>query len=234
MAVIYYADDEQEIREVVASFLQNEGHEVISFENGDLLFAEFQKKECDLVILDIMMPGTDGIGILQKLRGISKVPVILLTAKDTDADYYNGLALGSDDYLTKPFKPILLSAKINALLRRIRFENEDKPSDKKTDIICGNVCYSYVKHELAVNDKPLSLTPTELKFLIFMMERFEEAVSKELVLDTIWDINSGVESRVADETNRRLRRKMAVAGADVYVQTVWGYGFKLTKCGVQI
>lgn len=234
MAVIYYADDEREIRDVVASFLQNEGHEVTSFENGDLLFEAFLKKECDLVILDIMMPGTDGIGILQKLRGISKVPVILLTAKDTDADYYNGLALGSDDYLTKPFKPILLSAKINALFRRIRFENEDKPSDKKADITCGNVCYSYVKHELAVNDKPLSLTPTELKFLIFMMEHFEEAVSKELVLDTIWDINSEIESRVADETNRRLRRKMTAAGADVYVQTVWGYGFKLTKCGEQI
>ncbi len=234
MAVIYYADDEREIREVVSSFLKNEGHEVTSFENGDLLFAAFQKKGCDLVILDIMMPGTDGIGILQKLRGISKVPVILLTAKDTDADYYNGLVLGSDDYLTKPFKPILLSAKINALLRRIRFENEDKPSDKKTDLVCGNVRYSYMKHELTVKNCPLPLTPTELKFLIFMMEHFEEAVSKDVVLDTIWDINSEIESRVADETNRRLRRKMTAAGADVYVQTVWGYGFKLTKRGEQV
>ncbi len=234
METIYYADDEKEIREVVSSFLKNEGHEVTAFENGDLLFSAFQERSCDLVILDIMMPGTDGIGILQKLRGFSKVPVILLTAKDTDADYYNGLALGSDDYLTKPFKPILLSAKINALLRRIRFENEDKPSGKKTDLACGNVRYSYTKHELTVDGKLLFLTPTELKFLIFMMEHFEEAVSKDVVLDTIWDINCEIESRVADETNRRLRRKMTAAGADVYVQTVWGYGFKLTKCGEQV
>ena len=231
MAFIYYADDEQEIRDVVSSFLISEGHEVTTFENGDLLFKAFQEKECDLVILDIMMPGTDGIGILQQIRGISKVPVILLTAKDTDADYYNGLALGSDDYLTKPFKPIMLSAKINALMRRIRFENEDRSTDKKTDLICGNVRYSYVKHELAVNDRPLSLTPTELKFLIYMMEHFEEAVSKEVVLETIWDINHDIESRVADETNRRLRRKTTAAGADISVQRVWGYGFKLTKRG---
>ena len=131
MAAIYYADDEENIREVVGSFLANEGHEVRTFENGDLLFEAFEKQECDLVILDIMMPGTDGIGILQKIRKISNVPVILLTAKDTDMDYYNGLALGSDDYLTKPFKPLILSAKINALLRRSRYENTAKKGKRK-------------------------------------------------------------------------------------------------------
>lgn len=228
MAEIYYADDEREIREVVSSFLKNEGHAVTSFADGEALLSAFQMKQCDLVILDIMMPELDGIETLTRIRKMSKVPVILLTAKDTDSDYYNGLALGSDDYLTKPFKPIILSAKINALLRRVRFENEDK-ADATGDMQCGNVCYSEKRHSVTVNGKPLELTPTELHFLLYMMKRYDEAVKKETVLDEIWDMNSEIESRVADETNRRLRKKMQAAGADVYVQTVWGYGFKLTR-----
>ena len=233
MAAIYYADDEETIREVVGSFLANEGHEVRTFENGDLLFEAFEKQECDLVILDIMMPGTDGIGILQKIRKISNVPVILLTAKDTDMDYYNGLALGSDDYLTKPFKPLILSAKINALLRRARYENSAKKREEEKDLACGNVKYSRVKHEVTVNHAVISLTPTEMRFLAYMMQHFEEAVQKEVLLDEIWGINSEIESRVADETNRRLRKKLTAAGADVYIQTVWGYGFKLTRISGQ-
>ena len=231
MAKIYYADDEEDIREVVGSFLRNEGHEVQTFETGDLLFDTFTHSPCDLVILDIMMPGTDGIGVLQKIRKTSKVPVILLTARDTDMDLYNGLALGSDDYLVKPFKPLILSARINALLRRVRFDNTADSGNKGNteDITCGNLHYSQVRHEVAVKDIKVSLTPTEMKFLEYMMQHFEEAVPKDTLLNTIWGMNSEIESRVADETSRRLRKKLTAAGADVYIQTVWGYGFKLTK-----
>lgn len=87
MAVIFYAEDEKEIRDIVSAFLVNDGYEVVTFENGDLLLEEFKNRPCDLVLLDIMMPGTDGIGVLTALRAISKVPVIMLTAKDTDSDY---------------------------------------------------------------------------------------------------------------------------------------------------
>lgn len=146
MAKIYYADDEKEIRDIVSAFLQNDGYEVSAFETGDLLLEAFRKESCDLVILDIMMPGTDGIGILTALRSISKVPVILLTAKDTDSDYYNGLSLGNDDYITKPFKPMILSAKIKALLRRVQFENERSSDRQSEDIVCGNLHYSGKKH----------------------------------------------------------------------------------------
>ena len=229
MAKIYYADDEEEIREVVGSFLRNEGHEVKTFETGDQLYDYFEKEPADLVILDIMMPGTDGIGILQKIRKSSNVPVILLTARDTDMDLYNGLALGSDDYLVKPFKPLVLSARINALLRRVRFDNSEKKQETGEDLQCGNVCYSQKRHEVTVNGNPISLTPTEMKFLEYMMQHFEEAVSKDTILNAIWGMSSEIESRVADETSRRLRKKLTAAGADVYIQTVWGYGFKLTR-----
>lgn len=228
MAKIFYADDEEEIRNVVGSFLKNEGHEVQTFATGDLLFDAFKDAECDLVILDIMMPGTDGIGILQKIRGISNVPVILLTARDTDIDFYNALALGGDDYLTKPFKPIILGAKINALLRRVRYETKSKESDISGDLVCGNVTYIPSRHEICVKGNPVPLTPTEMKYLIFMMQHFEEAVQKETLLDQIWGITCEIESRTVDETNRRLRKKLTASGADIYLQTVWGYGFKLT------
>lgn len=231
MAAIYYADDEQEIREIVSAFLRNDGHEVTAFENGDLLLAAFREKPCDLVLLDIMMPGTDGIGVLTALRAISTVPVILLTAKDTDSDYYNGLSLGSDDYIAKPFKPMILSAKVHALLRRVQYENQGGMEPGTADLHCGNLHYDSRKREFSVSGAPLHLTPTEIKFLTYMMQHFDESVSKNRLLDVVWDIDTEIESRVADETNRRLRKKMTAAGADVYVQTVWGYGFKLTKKG---
>lgn len=229
MAKIYYADDEKEIRDIVSTFLVNEGYAVHAFETGDLLLEKFKESPCDLVILDIMMPGTDGIGILTALRSISKVPVIMLTAKDSDSDYYSGLSLGSDDYIAKPFKPLILSAKIKALLRRIEYEKMSGERSSDRDLQCGNLKYSAKKRIFTVKQTELYLTPTEMKFLEFMMQHFEEAVSKNEILDTVWNINFDIESRVADETNRRLRKKLTAAGADVYVQTVWGYGFKLTK-----
>ncbi|MDO5401436.1 MAG: response regulator transcription factor [Eubacteriales bacterium] len=229
MATIYYADDEQEIREIVSAFLRNDGHEVVTFENGDLLLAAFRERPCDLVLLDIMMPGTDGIGVLTALRSTSTVPVILLTAKDTDSDYYTGLSLGSDDYITKPFKPMILSAKVHALLRRVQYESQPRAEQDTADLRCGNLYYDGRKQEFSVGGTFLRLTPTEMKFLAYMMGRFEENVSKADLMDAVWDIDTEIESRAADETNRRLRKKLTAAGADVYAQTVWGYGFKLTK-----
>lgn len=234
MATIYYADDEQEIREIVSAFLRNDGHEVVSFENGDLLLATFRERPCDLVLLDIMMPGTDGIGVLTALRAISTVPVILLTAKDTDSDYYNGLSLGSDDYITKPFKPVILSAKIHALLRRVQYASPSHTEPDTAGLCCGNLRYDGRKREFSVAGTPLRLTPTEMRFLAYMMAHFDESISKTRLLDAVWDIHAEIESRGADETNRRLRKKLTAAGADVSVQTVWGYGFKLTKKGTDV
>lgn len=226
---IYFADDEKNIRDVVAMFLKSDGYDIIAFETGDKLFEAFKQSPCDLVLLDVMMPGTDGLGILTKLREISKVPVILLTAKDTESDHYSGLMLGSDDYIIKPFKPMILSAKIKALMRRIQLENKSKPDETTDEIRYGNLVCSDKKHEISVNGKPVNLTPTEMKFLLHMMKHFGEAVSKDEILDAVWGMASEIETRVTDETNRRIRKKLTSAGANVYVQTVWGYGFKMTE-----
>lgn len=232
MARIYAADDEKDIRDIIEMFLANEGYEVVTFSSGDALYEAFEQQSCDLVLLDIMMPGTDGLTICNKLRRISSVPIILLTAKDTDSDYIAGLTLGSDDYMTKPFRPTILIAKIKALLRRVELELSKQPHQIKEEsagsLACGDLSYNKKAHALRCNNQEVKLTATELRFLLYLMERQDEAVSKDEILDKIWGYTAEVETRVADETNRRLRKKLTQAGSRMYVQTVWGYGFKFT------
>ena len=132
---IYIADDEQNIRLGIKTFLENSGFSVEDFENGDLLMAAFMESPADLVILDVMMPGSNGFVICKELRKISRVPVIMLTARDSDLDYATGLDLGSDDYLTKPFSPMALTMRVKALFRRMEFDRqtftESDPSSEK-------------------------------------------------------------------------------------------------------
>ena len=121
---IYIADDETNIRLAIKTFLENAGYNVKDFETGDLLLAAFTEAPSDLVILDVMMPGTNGFIICKELRKASYVPVIMLTARDSDLDYATGLDLGSDDYLTKPFSPMALVMRVKALFRRMEFDRQ--------------------------------------------------------------------------------------------------------------
>lgn len=121
---IYIADDEINIRSAIKTFLENAGYIVEDFETGDLLLAAFTESPSDLVILDVMMPGSNGFVICKEIRKISLVPVIMLTARDSDLDYATGLDLGSDDYLTKPFSPMALVMRVKALFRRMEFDRK--------------------------------------------------------------------------------------------------------------
>jgi len=128
---IYIADDETNIRLGIKTFLENAGYAVEDFETGDLLLSAFMKNPADLVVLDVMMPGSNGFVICKELRKISTVPIIMVTARDSDLDYATGLDLGSDDYLTKPFSPMALIMRINAIFRRIEFERQE--NNKRND-----------------------------------------------------------------------------------------------------
>jgi len=121
---IYIADDEKNIRTAIKKFLENAGYMVEDFENGDLLLQSFSECEADLVILDVMMPGSNGFIVCKELRKISHVPIILLTARDSDLDYATGMDLGCDDYLMKPFSPMALVMRVKAIFRRIEFERQ--------------------------------------------------------------------------------------------------------------
>ena len=121
---IYIADDETNIRLGIKAFLENAGYTVEDFETGDLLFATFSENPADLVILDVMMPGSNGFVICKEIRKTSRVPIIMLTARDSDLDYATGLDLGSDDYLTKPFSPMALTMRVKAIFRRMEFDHQ--------------------------------------------------------------------------------------------------------------
>lgn len=223
--LIYVADDEPNIRNLVRAFLEKEGYQVQVFATGDLLFDAFNQKACDLAILDIMMPGNNGLIICAKLRAVSDVPIIMLTAKDTEEDYITGLSLGSDDYFTKPFSPMKLTMRVKSILRRV--EMHTQKSGASEEIIFEDITILPDKLTAYCNGEAMNLTKTEFSLLSYMLENKDKAVSRNELLNTIWGYDIIVESRATDDTVKRLRKKLSMANSKVSIETVWGFGFKV-------
>ena len=224
---IYLADDEKSIRELLHSFLASDGYTVRSFESGDALLEAFRQEPAELVILDIMMPGTDGLTVCRELRTVSDIPIILLTAKDSELDYVMGISQGSDDYLTKLFRPTILLMKVKALLRRVEMDRGKTAAAEEDELHYGDIRYSATENAIFYGTAPVSLTQTELRLLSYMMKQPEKAYSREELLSAVWGFDSEVETRVTDETLRRIRKKLLQAGSTVSVSTIWGFGYKL-------
>ena len=205
--LIYIADDETNIRNLVKTFLENDGHTVVAFENGDLLLEEFNKKECDLVILDIMMPGSDGFEICTNIRKKSIVPIIMLTARDSDLDYITGITLGSDDYFTKPFSPMALVMRVKAMFRRIDFEKNQNNKNEDSELTFENITININNKIVSCNNSNIDVTPNEYNLLTYLFENKERAVSREELLNKVWGYDSEIETRAADDTVKRLRKK---------------------------
>lgn len=222
---IYIADDEKNIRELLKNFLQSDGYDVSAFETGDSLLDACFNDEPDLVILDIMMPGRDGIECVKELRKKSSVPIILLTAKDGELDYINGITLGGDDYLTKPFRPTMLLMRVKALLRR-----SEMSSGKKCKVLkYADLTYSEDEHTVLADKTAVLLTKTEMSLLAFMMNEPQKTHSRDSLLDAIWGFDEDTETRAIDETIRRIRKKLSAAHSAATIETVWGYGYKLAQ-----
>ncbi|MGT2910643.1 response regulator transcription factor [Streptococcus cameli] len=224
MVTIYIADDEKNIRELLGSFLRKEGLDVELFETGDQLLLRFLEKAADVVILDVMMPGTNGYDTASAIRKRSDVPIILLTARDSDQDFIDGFAAGADDYFTKPFSPIQLTLRVKAILQR-----QIRPSASLSEMQFGGLSLSEKTRDAHFQEKGISLTNTEYELLKVLMEHQEEAVAREDLLLRVWGYESDVETRVTDDTIKRLRKKLRQVDSDVQIETVWGFGFKLLK-----
>lgn len=226
MARVYVADDEKNIRDLIASFLCEQSLEVEVFETEDQLFLRFLEEEADVIILDVMMPGTSGIDIAARIRKQSDVPIILLTARDGDEDFLQGFSAGADDYFTKPFSPLKLSLRVKAILSR--HATSSKKSD--ADVIAYEGLTLSEKERLVLYKKvPLKLTNTEFELLKMLLKHQEETISRQDLLQQIWGYEEDVETRVTDDTIKRLRKKLREVDSHVLIETVWGYGFKLTK-----
>lgn len=225
--LIYIADDEINICNIIKSFLINEGYEVEAFYDGASLLEAFNKKPADMLIIDIMMPEIDGFSVCALIRQKSSVPIIIVSAKDTEPDKIAGLTLGSDDYLTKPFSPMELVARVKSIFRRIEFDkgtSDELPILKKLDItINPNI------KKVECDGVEIELTGTEFSVFYYLVQNSHRAVSRKELLDKIWGFKSDVETRATDDVVKRLRKKLHEAGSSLIIDTVWGFGFKIEE-----
>lgn len=227
MEVIDLADDERHIRELMQAFLSQAGYEVHTFSNGDALMEACRREMPDLVILDIMMPGTDGLSVCTQLRQQNEhLPIIIVSAKDSPYDRVTGLTLGGDDYLIKPFLPLELVARVKALLRRAHPAAKTETPDEWS---FGPLALSTARHEATLSGEALALTPTEFDFLAYLMAHQERAVSRDELLHALWQFDWQADTRATDDLLKRLRRKLRERKSPVRIETVWGFGFKLAQ-----
>ncbi|MBE6754114.1 MAG: response regulator transcription factor [Ruminococcaceae bacterium] len=216
---ILIADDEIRIRKLISDFLIRDGYEVIEAEDGEQVLELMRKPaKPDLIILDVMMPKVDGWMVLEELRKSESIPVILLTAKSTENDQLYGFRIGADDYVTKPFSPTLLVARVQALLRR-RGVLPDRSAK------CGDIRVDELAHVAYVGDRQMELTPKEYDLLLYFIENKGVALSREKILNGVWNYDYFGDLRTVDTHVKQLRAKLGESG-DMIV-TVRGVGYRL-------
>ncbi len=223
--LIYVADDEKNIRDLFKSFLEDAGYIVQSFSNGDLLLKTFIEIPADMIILDVMMPERDGMEICGEIRKISNIPVIMVTEKGTEFDYIKGIIMGSDDYITKPFRPTMLLMKIKSIFRRI--EMEFNREENIFDINIEGLAISLKMRTAFYKNQDMRLTRKEFALLSYFAKSYKKAINRKELLKDVWEYEADVETRVVDETVRRLRNKMKDKGCTLEIETVWGYGYRM-------
>ena len=228
---IYVADDEKNICFLIQNFLEKEGFEVRCFEDGTSILKACEEQMPDMCILDVMMPGMDGLTVCTQIRKTSHVPIIIVSAKDSPLDRITGITLGSDDYLVKPFLPLELVTRVKALFRRIEaFSVQEEES--KDELTFGDICLHPKWRAALLAGKEFALTPLEFDFLCHMLQNPEYAASRDELLKSLWQVDSReVDTRAVDDMVKRLRKKLKEQSSVVKIETVWGYGFRLTVGG---
>ncbi len=224
--LIYVADDEVNIQNLIRSFLQNEGYTVQTFGNGQDLLMAFSAQPADLVILDIMMPGVDGLTLCNQLRQESTIPIIIVSARDSELDRITGITLGSDDYLTKPFSPIELVARVKAIFRRLELDRGQRPGEL---LAAGNLSIDTDARQAFCCGKILDVTPTEYTLLCYLLANPGKAISREELLREVWQFDFETDTRATDDVVKRLRKKLAPLDTGIRIESVWGFGFRLEE-----
>ena len=215
---ILIVEDELRIRFLLRDYLMKEDFNVFEASNGEEGLFVFSSEKIDLVLLDIMMPIMDGLTMLEKLRAVSTVPVILLTAKSEEEDKLEGYDFGADDYMTKPFSPKVLIAKVKALLKRTR-ENLDSSSQDFNGLTINKL-----SHEVKIDGKEIILSPKEYELLIYLLTNQGIALTRDNILDNVWGIDYYGDIRTVDTNVKRLREKLLDKAN--YIVTVRGSGYK--------
>lgn len=219
--MIYCVEDDASIRELVVYTLQATGYEAQGFADGKAFSAALEMQQPDLVLLDIMLPGEDGLQILKRLRSDSRtidLPIIMVTAKGTEYDKVIGLDNGADDYLTKPFGMMELVSRVKALLRRTR-------KDSSGALICSSLVLNRDTHRVLVEGEEVTLTHKEFELLEYFLENKNIVLTRDRILDRIWGYSADVETRTLDVHIRSLRQKLGESGE--LIETVRGVGYRI-------
>lgn len=217
---ILVVDDESRMRKLVHDFLAREGYEVLEAGDGEeALDIFYQQKDIALLVLDIMMPRINGFEVCREIRQTSKVPIIMLTAKGDERDELNGFDIGADEYISKPFSPKILVARVNALLRRANKLGEEAVISE-----AGGIVMDKTAHTVAIDGRNIELSVKEFELLDYFMSNQGIALTRERILDSVWSYDYFGDARTIDTHVKKLRSKMGTKGD--YIKTVWGVGYK--------
>jgi DNA-binding response OmpR family regulator len=217
---ILVVDDESRMRKLVKDFLNRSGYEVLEAGDGEEALDLFYKeKGISLIILDVMMPKINGWDVCREIRETSNVPVIMLTAKSTENDELTGFDVGADEYISKPFSPKILVARVEAILRRT-----NRIGDEANIRKIGGIVLDKAAHQVTIDDKPIELSFKEFELLDYFMENQGIALSREKILNSVWEYDYFGDARTIDTHVKKLRSKMGDKGD--YIKTIWGMGYK--------
>ena len=225
---ILIVDDEREIREAIRIYLRGEDIETVMASNGQEAIDLVKQEEIHLVLMDVMMPGIDGIVATSLIRELSNVPIIMLTAKSEDTDKIMGLSIGADDYITKPFNPMELVARVKSQLRRYLQFNSPQSTPNKDLLEVGGLSMNIVTKQVNVDGKEVRLTPTEFKILALLLKNKGRVFSINDIYENVWDEPGyNAENTVAVHI-RKIREKIEINPRDPrYLKVVWGVGYKI-------
>ena len=217
---ILVVDDESRMRKLIKDFLVKSGYEVLEAEDGEKAVDMFLSiKDIALLILDVMMPKMDGWEVCREVRKNSKVPIIMLTAKASEADELKGFELGVDEYVSKPFSPKILVARVEAVLRR------SNAAVAEEVIYAGDIVIDKSAHQVTIDGKVIELSYKEFELLTYFAENQGIALSREKILNNVWNYDYFGDARTIDTHVKKLRNKLGEKGGE-YIKTIWGMGYK--------
>jgi len=225
MPYILIADDNSDITDVLATYSKNEGFEPVVAGDGDEAFRLFSEYSPDVVLLDVMMPKEDGYAVCRRIRAVSNVPIILITARGEDFEKIMGLDIGADDYIVKPFSPREVMARVRAVVRRMS-KNEDEISSENIHRI-GNLEINLGEYTLSIGGQKIALTKKEIETMWTLATNPNKVFTRDNLLDSLWGFDYFGDSRTVDSHIKRLRSKIGVAEHTSWnVRTIWGVGYK--------
>jgi DNA-binding response OmpR family regulator len=223
MAAILIVEDERDLNDLLRAQLEAEGHDVRQAFNGQTALRLVAECPPDLIVLDWMLPGTDGLTVCRQVRQHHLMPVMMLTARGEEVDRVLGLEVGADDYLVKPFSMREALARVRALLRRVAFDTQMQHSGI---IICGDLVVNVTDHIATIAGEPLDLTPREFDLLALLTSYPGRAFSRDYLVERIWGLQSDGDDRLIDSHITRLRKKLGPLGD--HIVTIWGVGYRFT------